>query len=306
MSKEMMNTKELAAYLEIHEKQVYALIKEEKIPGTKVTGKWIFPKHLIDEWIDEGAKILTAQARGKTERMGEVILAAGSNDPALDILFALFRSNHPDAFVFTANTGSLHGLAALGKGYVDMAFSHLLDAATGNYNISFVTKICSHIKPVVINLFLRDVGIVTAQNNPHKIKGVGDIVKKRLRVANRQAGSGTRLLWEHHLKIAGIEPAKVNSLEREFFTHVETGLAVLSGEADAGIASGSASGILGLSFIPLATEQFDMVLTKEIYFKRNVQSIIETLTGEPFRTAASKLGGYDFSKSGKILYSSEQ
>lgn len=301
----MMNTKELAAYLEIHEKQVYSLIKEGKLPCTKATGKWIFPKHLIDEWIDEGARGSIAKARVKSEKMGGVLLAAGSNDPALDILFALFRANHPEAFVFTANTGSSQGLAALGKGYIDMAFSHLLDAKTGDYNIPFVSNMALKIKPVVINLFYRDIGIISAPENPHKIKCIRDIVKKGLMVANRQAGSGTRLLFEHHLKTAGIDPGKVNSHEREFFTHIETGLAVLAGEADAGIASGSAAGMLGLSFIPLATEQFDMVLSRETFFNLNVQALIETLSCEKFRKTASKLGGYDFSKSGRILYSSE-
>ena len=44
MSEDMMNTKDVAAYLGINEKQVYALIKAGRIPGTRVTGKWVFPK----------------------------------------------------------------------------------------------------------------------------------------------------------------------------------------------------------------------------------------------------------------------
>jgi excisionase family DNA binding protein len=301
----MMNTKELAAYLEIHEKQVYALIKEGRIPCTKATGKWIFPRNLIDEWIDSSARSSIANARNKTDRMGEALLAAGSNDPALDLLFVLFRENRPKSFIFTASTGSSQGLDALSRGYVDLAFSHLFDAETGEYNIPFVAKMSPQVKPVVINLFLRDIGIVTAPKNPHRIRTVADIVKKRLKVANRQPGSGTRVLFEHHLKLAGQDIKSVKSLDREFHTHIETGLAVLSGQADAGIASGSAAGMLGLPFIPLATEQFDMVITRNSFFSNNVQALMETLTGEQFRKAASRLGGYDFSRSGKIVYANE-
>jgi excisionase family DNA binding protein len=66
MSSEMMNTKEVAEYLGIHEKQVYALIKAKRIPCTRVTGKWIFPRPIIDRWITENARTETSESPGKT------------------------------------------------------------------------------------------------------------------------------------------------------------------------------------------------------------------------------------------------
>ena len=91
MSDEMMNTKEVAKYLGIHEKQVYALIKSKRIPSTRVTGKWVFPRKLIDEWIDSNAKTGLEQAKQKSRKIEGALLASGSNDPILDLLHTYMR-----------------------------------------------------------------------------------------------------------------------------------------------------------------------------------------------------------------------
>jgi len=139
MSAEMMNTKELAAYLGINDKQVYALIKAGRIPGTRITGKWVFPKKLIDEWIGETARAGLKQAREKSRTVEGAILASGSNDPVLDVLLTALRRSHPDFYFFCANTGSTEGLKALGAGHTDVAWTHLLDPETGSYNIPLVS-----------------------------------------------------------------------------------------------------------------------------------------------------------------------
>ena len=110
MSGEIMNTKEVAQYLDIHEKQVYALIKAKRIPATRVTGKWIFPKKLIDDWIETNAKGGMAEARRKGKRIEGALLAAGSNDPILDILNTFIKRSFPELYLFSANIGSTDGL----------------------------------------------------------------------------------------------------------------------------------------------------------------------------------------------------
>src|SRR4030042_3592330 len=116
MTEEMMNTKEVAHYLGIHEKQVYALIKAKRSPSTRATGKWIFPKQLIDEWIAINAQKGLGQARQKSRRVEGALLASGSNDPILDILHPHMRALYPEFYVFTANTGSTDALKALNMG----------------------------------------------------------------------------------------------------------------------------------------------------------------------------------------------
>ncbi len=303
MSEEIMSTREVAHYLGIHEKQVYALIKSKRIPATRVTGKWIFPKKLIDEWIETNAKGGMTEARRKTKQIEGALLAAGSNDPILDILKVYVRKTYPEFYVFSANTGSTDGLKALNQGYTDIAWSHLLDPKSGEYNIPFLSTYLPNLKAVVINLFKRDLGFLVPRGNPRKIRGFKDLTRPKIRFINRQKGSGTRVLLDNHLCDLKIPAASVQGYENEVYTHFEVGLSILGKEADVGLATGSVSKLLGLSFIPLTQESFDMLLDQSTFFQRGVQAFIEILNSREFRGRVEGLGSYDFKNSGKILYS---
>ena len=303
MSDEMMNTKEVARYLGVHEKQVYALIKSKRIPSTRVTGKWIFPKPLIDEWIDLNAKKGIGQAREKSRRVEGALLASGSNDPILDILHTHMRTLYPEFYVFTANTGSTDGLKALNMGYTDIAWSHLFDPKTGEYNIPYLSSYLPNVKPVVVNLFRRDIGFLTAAKNPLGIRGFEDLSRKDVRYINRQKGAGTRVLLDYYLKKLRIKSSEVKGYENEVYTHLEVGISILSKEADVGIATVAVSKFFGLSFIPITTESFDMILDQSTFFEKGVQTMVEVLNSDEFRKRINKLGNYDFKNSGKILYS---
>lgn len=302
MSEEIMNTREVARYLDIHEKQIYALIRAGRLPATRVTGKWIFPKSVIDEWIELHARVGMEEARRKSGRIPGALLASGSNDPVLDILQTCLRKVHPEFYIFSANTGSTEGLTALEKGYTDIAWSHLLDPASGDYNVPYLARLTPHVKAVVVNLFYRDLGFIVSRGNPLGISGFSDLSRKGVRFVNRQQGSGTRLLLDHHLEKAGIAAARISGYDREVFTHVEVGLAILSAEADTGIATAAVSSLLGLDYLPITQERFDMVLDQSVFFQKGVQALMETLAGDEFKKRVGNLGSYDFRSSGKILY----
>jgi excisionase family DNA binding protein len=303
MSEEMMNTKGVAAYLGINEKQVYALIKAGRIPGTRVTGKWVFPKKLVDEWVEENARGGLRQARDRSRGVEGALLASGSNDPVLDFLLTGMRQSHPDFYFFCANTGSTEGLRALGGGYTDIAWTHLLDPKTGRYNTPFLEEYLPGMKAVLVHLFRREIGIVAAPGNPRGIGGFEDLAAEGLRFVNRQAGSGTRLLLDHHLEKDGIAAGAIHGYNREVYTHVEVGLTILSGDADAGLATVAVSRLMGLHFIPVARENFDMAVGQSTYFSKGVQALVETLRSAGLRDRFEKLGGYGFEDSGKIFYS---
>lgn len=303
MASEMMSTREVAAYLGINEKQVYALIKAGRIPGTRVTGKWVFPKKLIDEWIDENARRGLKQAREKSRTVEGALLASGSNDPILDFLLTGLRQSHPDFYFFCANTGSTDGLKALGAGHTDVAWTHLLDPETGRYNTPFISKYLPGVKTVLVHLFRREIGIVAAAGNPKRIRGFEDLAAAGIRFINRQEGSGTRLLLDTELEKRQIPLAGIAGYDREVYTHVEVGLSILSGEADAGLATVAVSRLTGLHFIPVTREDFDMVLGQSTYFNRGIQALMDILRSPGLRERFEKLGGYGFEDSGKILYS---
>jgi excisionase family DNA binding protein len=303
MSEEMMNTKEVANYLGIHEKQVYMLIKSKRIPSTKVTGKWVFPRKLIEEWIESNAKTGLDQARQKSRRVEGGLLASGSNDPILDMLQTSMKKSYPEFYIFSANTGSTDGLRALNTGYTDIAWSHLFDPKTGEYNIPFLPQYLPNMKPVVVNLFRRDLGFVVAPKNPFQIREFEDLTQKGIRFVNRQKGSGTRVLLDQHLKRLQISPAKINGYGKEVYTHFEVGLSILSKEADVGVATIAVSKLLGLPFLPITQESFDMILDQSTFFEKGVQAFMEVLNSQEFRNRVERLGSYDFTNSGKVLYS---
>jgi putative molybdopterin biosynthesis protein len=213
------------------------------------------------------------------------------------------RKSYPEFYIFSANTGSSEGLKALNMGYTDLAWSHLFDPKTGEYNIPYLPEYLPNVKPVVVNLFARELGFVAAPKNPLKIQGFEDLTQKGIRFVNRQKGAGTRVLLDHHLKTLRIPPSKIQGYENEVYTHLEVGLSILSKEADVGIATIAVSKLLGLHFIPVTRESFDMILDKETFFEKGVQAFIEILNSDGFRKRIEKLGSYDFKNSGKILYS---
>lgn len=299
----MMSTKQVATYLGIHEKQVYALIKSKRIPSTRVTGKWVFPRKLIDDWIESNAKIGLEKAREKSRGIGGALLASGSNDPILDMLHTYMRKSYPEFYIFSANTGSTDGLRALNQGYTDIAWSHLFDPKTGEYNIPFLSSYLTNVKPVVINLFRRELGFVVAPKNPFHIRGFEDLTRKGIRFINRQKGSGTRVLLDHHLNRLRIPSSRVQGYEKEVYTHFEVGLSILSKETDVGIATRAVSNLFGISFVSITHESFDMILDQSTFFEKGIQAFIEILSSGEFRNRVQRLGSYGFNHSGKILYS---
>jgi putative molybdopterin biosynthesis protein len=296
---ELMNTRQVARYLGINEKKVYALAKVRKIPCTRVTGKWTFPRKLIDAWIEQSAVSPQIREHHKEER--PFLLAAGSDDPSLGILRELFEGQTKPASLFLNTIGSSGGLAAVRDGIADLATSHILDAATGEYNLSLVKNILGA-KVVVVQLFHRQLGLIVAPGNPRKLRAIGDLARPKLRIVNRQTGSGTRLYLDHALARLKINSRKLNGYETSVATHLEVGLQVLRGEADAGLATRTAAHMLGLDFVPLARERFDAVIPQERFFSPAIQMLLSVIGSREFRGRLEAMGGYDSMDSGRIVY----
>jgi len=307
MKNEYMTTKEVADYLGIHEKQVYALIKENRIPCTRLTGKWIFPKFLVDQWLELDARSsvdMPAETESPKTGKRDYVLAAGSNDPILDILLNDMQRINPGVNIFSSSTGSTEGIKLLAGGVTDMAFCHLLDPETGEYNIPFIKSHMQDKKIAVIHLFHREIGFISSPALKEKVKSFSEIKERKLKLINRQKGSGTRVLLDYHFEKDGIKGDSIAGYETEASTHFEVCLALLSGEADTGIATIAAAKLFGLPFEIIKRESFDMVLLHSTFFDKSVQAFIKALTSEDFKKRVSPLGEYDFTDSGSIIYSS--
>lgn len=303
MPGEYLNTREVAEYLNIHEKQVYALIKEKKIPCTRVTGKWIFPKRLIDEWIQTSSTEGFEQLRERAGKSEGVLLAAGSNDPVLDILLNNMKQTHPGFYIFSSSTGSTDGLRLLGEGWTDIAWCHLYDPKTGEYNLPYINTYVRDRKVAVVHLFYRELGFLSSPGLHRPVRDFADLSGEGIMFINRQKGSGTRVLLDCRLEERGIDPLSIRGYDREVYTHFEVGLDILAGESNTGIATVAVSKLFGLPFEPIVRESFDMVLAQETFFDKRVQGFIDTLKSPEFRAKVEPLGNYDFSESGRIIYS---
>lgn len=297
--KEMLTTKEVAEYLSINEKQVYRLIKDRKIPATRITGKWLFPKNLIDEWIMMSARESVAAAQNPLESQ---MVIAGSNDIALELLIKNANLQYPNYTISVSNVGSLAGIVALKHGNCHVAAAHLLDQETGEYNSSFIRKHFPELKIVLLNVAHREQGLIVKKGNPLGIKGLTDLAGAKCTFVNRQDGSGTRVLLDYRLKENGIDPAGIRGYDRIANTHMEVGLEVFSGSADVGLGIMTVAKMLDLDFIPLTTERFDLIIPTETYSSGAVKALREVLSSKEFKSHIIKMGGYETRDTGKIVY----
>jgi putative molybdopterin biosynthesis protein len=295
--RELLNTKQVAKYLGINEKKVYYLAKAGKLPCTRVTGKWVFPKKLIDEWIEENSR---GVVRNRKSEQRDFLLAAGSDDPSLGILRDLYSSRKTPASLFLATVGSSAGLTALRDGVADFALSHLLDPETGEYNLSFIQKtIPSGV--AVVPLFHREVGLLLRPGNRLGLRTLVDLTRTGVRMINRQVGSGTRHYIDQEFSKLDIDAKEIKGYDDSVATHLEVGLKILRQEADAGVATRATARMLGLDFISLTQERFDILIRKERFFSPGIKTLLEIVGSREFRTRVEAMGGYDTSESGRVI-----
>jgi putative molybdopterin biosynthesis protein len=295
---EMLSTKEVAKFLNVNEKMVYSLISEKGLPASKVTGKWLFPISLVKQWIETGTQNYPQLA--KLPPYHGLVLIAGSNDLLLDKVISTFNIKHDEHMAMFGIAGSMGGLKALKKNLCHIAASHLL-ADNEEYNFPFLKDELNQI-PAVVNLCLREQGILVQKGNPKNIKSVKDLGKSGITIINRQPGTGTRQLFDKELEKAGIKGKSIQGYENTLTRHMDIGLEILTKKADAGPGIKPVATVLGLEFIPICKERFDLLITKERFFDQGIQLFLSLLKGKVIKTTAQEYGGYDLSMCGKMLY----
>jgi len=298
--KNLLSTKEVARLLGVNEKMVYTLISEKGLPATKVTGKWIFPGHLVEQWIETNTINYPSQASRLPPYEGLLIIT-GSNDPLLEKTMTLFNNTYTGHIAVFGNLGSMGGLATLKKSLCHIATSHLLQDDESEYNFDFATRELEKI-PAVVNFCKREQGLLVAKGNPKNVRGIPDLAKRGITIVNRPAGTGTRLLLENELKKVNIQGDKINGYSNELSRHIDVGLDILSGKADAGLAIRPVASMLNLDFIPIRWERYDLLIAKERFFDKGVQLFIGLLHEKRFYNLATGFDGYDITSSGKVIF----
>ncbi|MDX1575589.1 MAG: helix-turn-helix transcriptional regulator [Kiloniellales bacterium] len=287
---DFMTTKEVADYLRIKERRVYELVRQRAIPCTRVTGKWLFPKTLIDLWLAD-------KVEGERPREAPPPVIAGSHDPLLD--WAVKESGCGLALL---PGGSLDGLKRFGEGAALAAGLHLFDAATGDYNVPTVSGTFPALGTVLIEWARRRQGLVVAAGNPLGLETIGDLEAKGARVVARQPEAGSFLLLSHLLEQADLAMDDMSFIEATARSETDLGLAVLEGRADAGLAVEAAARTLKLDFVPLAEERYDLLMRRRDYFEPPIQRLLAFARGPAFAERAAQMGGYDLAGTGSVRF----
>jgi excisionase family DNA binding protein len=286
----LMTTGEVADYLRVKERTIYEMVARQTIPFSRATGKLLFPRRLVDAWLEAQTELPAAGVAPAPP------IYAGSNDPLLE--WALRQSGSGLAVLAR---GSVQGLEDLAAGRAVMAGFHLLDPETGQWNLAGARAHLPGTNHVLIHWARRTQGLITAAGNPLAIAGLKDAVDRGLRFALRAAGAGSTRLLEVLLAGEGLTMADLTTSDRPAETHADLATLIETGDADCGLGLQAAAGHLG--FIPLvADERFDLAMTRRDYFEPPIQTLLAFARSDVFARRAAHLGGYDLTDLGKVLW----
>jgi excisionase family DNA binding protein len=286
----LMTTSEVADYLRLRERTIYEMVARQTIPFTRATGKILFPRRLIDAWLEAQTELPDAGIAPPPA------IYAGSNDPLLE--WALRQSGSGLAVLAG---GSLQGLEDLAAGRAVISGLHLIDPDTGAWNIPAARAHLPGSRHVMIHWARRTQGLLLAADNPLGVTGLADAVARGLRFALRSEGAGSQRLLDVLLTREGLSRAALVTTGQPADTHADLAALIETGEADCGLGLQAAAG--ALAFLPLMTdESFDLVMTRRAYFEPPVQRLLDFARSETFAARATHMGGYDLSGLGGVVW----
>jgi molybdate-binding protein/DNA-binding transcriptional regulator YhcF (GntR family) len=240
-----------------------------------------------------------AQLAGVLPPNRRTVRVAGSHDLSLELLGGRLRSGRARVALHIQPSSSLGGLFALASGDCDLAGCHLLDAESGDYNVPFIRRVLPGEPVDLVTLAEREQGLIVALGNPKDIRALPDLTRPGVRFVNRQRGSGTRVLLDRLLAEAGVSADALDGYAREEPTHLAVGAAVAAGAADAGLGIRAAARALGLDFIPLARERYELALRSPTRAQPAIRAVLAALRSRAFIAAVEALTGYDTRETGR-------
>jgi len=294
---EFLTTSEAADYLRLGERKLYELVTSGAIPCSKVTGKWLFPRHELDLWVLSGL----ARPAGMIAADPPPIVG-GSQDDLLE--WSLRESGSGLA---SLNEGTLRGVDRLQRGDVIATAIHFHGAATsanadGDANVAAMRSMPGLHDAVLVGVARREQGLLLAPGNPKELSDLADVLAAGARMAVRQAGAGAQMLLDQLLARAGASPKDLHRLDPPCLTGPDLAAAIRAGSADCGIATRSAARSAGLDFVPLLWESFDLLMRQRSYFRPQTQALIAFLRDRRLIQRASELTGYDTAAAGQIRF----
>ena len=289
-----MSVRQVAEYLHLNEKKIYALVNEGTIPATKVTGKWMFPRELIDRWMLD-----SAHGGLLTDRL----VIAGSDDPLLYRIITEFaRDTGSHALISYTATGTRLGLDLLQAQRADACGIHWGPASESHTrHPALLRQYSQHSNWVLIRAFRREQGLIVSPPVLNYTQEIGKLFDRQFRWALRQNGAGAQ---RYLMEVLGKHGLNVSTLKSEVtaLSEREAAAAIAMDRADVAPGARSVATEFGLGFISLGWESFDFVLPRPIWFRRLFQDLVSRLRTGQSLELADELTGYDLSGCGQLLW----
>jgi putative molybdopterin biosynthesis protein len=292
---DFLTTSEAADYIRLGERKLYELVTSGEIPCSKVTGKWLFPRHELDRWVLSGlarpAGVIAAEPPP---------IVGGSQDDLLEWTLRESRSG-----LATLTEGTARGVERLQRNEVIAAAVHFHSDAVSadDANIAAARAMPDLHDAVLVALARREQGLLLPPGNPQQLHSLADVLGSRARMAVRQPGAGAQMLLDVLLIRAGAKPKELHRLEPPCLTGPDLAAAIRAGKADCGIATRAAATSAGLDFVPLLWENFDLLMRQRSYFRPSIQALIGFIGQKRLKQRAAELTGYDPTLAGQIRYS---
>ena len=294
---EFLTTSEAADYLRLGERKLYELVTAGAIPCSKVTGKWLFPRHELDLWVLSGLARPAGMIAGDAP-----LIVGGSQDDLLE--WSLRESGSGLA---TLNEGTTRGVERLLRGEVIATAIHfhgpeLSGNAAEGANIAALRGMAGLHDAVLIGVARREQGLLLAPGNPKNLKSLSDVLTSGAQMAMRQPGAGAQLLLEALLARLGTNVKSLRRREQPSLTGPDLAATIRAGQADCGIATRAAAKSAGLDFVPLLWESFDLLMRQRSFFRAPMQALTSFLREDRLTRRAIDLGGYDTAHAGRIRF----
>jgi putative molybdopterin biosynthesis protein len=289
-----MNVRQVARYLQINEKKVYALVNEGRIPATRLTGKWLFPRDLVDQWLLE-----SSHGGLLTDR----IVLAGSDDPLLHRAVTLMAAElQGRALVSYAAIGTQLGLAVLARRRADVCALHWgPDTESLQRHPALLRQHVQHQDWILVRLFRREQGLIMAPGLWTGESRIAQLFSSDVRWVARQEGAGSQRFLREVVAEHRLDPADRRITARAY-SERDAASAIATGQADVAPGVRAAAGEFGLEFLPIGWEAFDLAMSRGIYFRTLFRGLLDVLRGAECQRLAQVFGGYDLSELGNIVW----
>ena len=229
-----------------------------------------------------------------------VVVAVGSDDPALDLLADHLREAPQGLDLVNLAMGSLEGLIALRQGVGDCCGCHLPDLDADGGNHSHIRHLFPGRTLTLVTLADRRAGLMVAPDNPLGLDDLGAVAARRARFAQRNTGSGTRVRVDRLLALVGVPASALTTPVADALTHDEVAHLVAAGVVDAGVGLEVAARRRELGFIPLYQERYHLVIPREHFEDEAIQALVASIRTPDFPAAVERLDGYSAAATGHV------